>query len=168
MIIVDQETLENVLAAEVGQHRAMDLISLFEAAGALRAVPDTALVTAEQAAEWAGRILTDGDVGWLRREIPKTPIPDVISMMAVSLTVPEDADTGGTTDLGDCLRPTGDQRDPSWYPYFPAVLQELYDDTTDMEASVLDALSVRAGLIWVCGACNWRNPHWFDSCAVAH
>ncbi|WP_410570647.1 hypothetical protein [Amycolatopsis sp. cmx-4-61] len=142
MITVDQEKLENVLAAEVGQHRAMELISLFEAAGALRAMPDTALVTAEQAAEWAGLILTDGDVGWLRREIPKTPIPDAISLMAVSLTVPDDPDTGGTADLGDCLRPTGDQGDPSWYPYFPAVLQELYDKATDTEASALDALSV--------------------------
>jgi hypothetical protein len=119
MIAIDPENLENVLAAEVGEDRAAELISLFEAAGAVRAEPETALVTIEQAAEWAGRALTDSDVGWLRREIPKTPIPDAISMMAVSLTVPEDADTGSTTDLSGHLRATGEQRDPTGTPTFP-------------------------------------------------
>jgi hypothetical protein len=167
MLDIDPDQLEATLAEEVGQHRATELISRLEAAGAIRSAKSAALITAEQAAEWAGRALTDGDIGWLRREIPKTSIPDAINTMAISLAVPED-DTGRRAGQNDDRLPSGATRDLDWYPYFPAVLQELYDAAGDREVTVLDDVSVRAGLIWVCDACGWRNPHWFDSCAIAH
>jgi hypothetical protein len=167
MLDIDPEQLETTLAEEVGQHRAAELISRLETAGATRSAKPAALITAEQASDWAGRTLTDSDIAWFQREIPKTSIPDAINTMAISLTVPDDG-AGRRAGQVDDLRPSGEPRDPDWYPYFPAVLQELYDAAGDQEVAVLDELSVRAGLIWVCDSCGWRNPHWFDTCAIAH
>lgn len=167
MIIVDPDKLEGVLLNEVGKHGASDLIVALEEAGALRTVQDTAVVTVEQAVQWADRPLTDGDIEWLKRAIPKSTVPEVIGDIAFSLTLPVDRDSDDATVMDGQDSRDSRQRYIVDCNYFPAMLNELYAVADDHEAAVLDNVAIRSGLIWVCD-CGRRNPHWFDSCAVAH
>jgi hypothetical protein len=167
VIIVDADKLEDVLLNEVGKHGVSDLIVALEEVGALRTVDENnAVVTVEQAERWAGRSLTPGDTEWLKRAIPKSSVAQDIGTIAHSLTLP-DALISDTT--GREGRDISDSRYDYIVAcdYFPAILSELYAAATDQEVGVLDAIAIRSGLIWCCD-CGRRNPHWFDSCAVAH
>lgn len=42
-------------------------------------------------------------------------------------------------------------------------LKRLYDTANDLQLSILDELTVKAGLIWECD-CRWRNVEHADVC----
>ena len=168
MFIAEPDKTEAVLIEEVGKRVATDLIVALKDAGALRTVQDTAVIDAQQVAQWVSRPPTDADIAWLHRAIRKSSIPQAIAAIALSFTRPDrpardDDREPGSQHAGDDL-----QRAIIESSYFPAMLTDLYAEADDDQIPILDELSVRAGLLWLCGSCGRRNPHWFDSCAVAH
>lgn len=173
MIIVDADKLEDVLSESLGKNAASELIVALEEAGALRIAHDTAVVSADQAMQWAAssgvdaRPLTPGDIEWLKQAISRSSVAEDIGTIAHSLSLPD----AMTRDAhGRERRDITDRRYDYIVKctYFPAMLSELFAVASEQEFTVLSGLAVRAGLIWYCPVDGHPNPHWFDSCAEAH